>query len=199
MNTLRMAAAAARFDRDLEADFARIERLIDTARADGVRLLALPEAALGGYLLNLDGAAGPPLCPDGPEIRRLARLAPARWGDGRRGRLLRGRSTSGRCKPAVQQRDLRDRRWGTGPSSQGAPAALRGCQLRCGQRLHRLRHPGGGSIRGAGGPGGRRAGRPGGTGDGAPVDGPPARPPATRLYRTRRGGCFTALWYLRWL
>jgi predicted amidohydrolase len=70
-----MAAAAARFDRDLEADFARIERLIDTARADGVRLLALPEAALGGYLLNLDGAAGPPLCPDGPEIRRLARLA----------------------------------------------------------------------------------------------------------------------------
>jgi predicted amidohydrolase len=72
-----MAAAAANFDRDLEADFARIAQLIDTARAAGVRLLALPEAALGGYLLNLTGAAGspPPLSPDGPEIRRLARLA----------------------------------------------------------------------------------------------------------------------------
>jgi N-carbamoylputrescine amidase len=77
MSTLRMAATAANFDRDLEADFAQIEQLIDTARAAGVRLLALPEAALGGYLLNLDGAAGPPppLSPDGPEIRRLARLA----------------------------------------------------------------------------------------------------------------------------
>jgi N-carbamoylputrescine amidase len=77
MSTLRMAAAAANFDRDLEADFTQIEHLIGTARADGVRLLALPEAALGGYLLNLDGAAGPPppLSPDGPEIRRLARLA----------------------------------------------------------------------------------------------------------------------------
>ncbi|MGH3867687.1 MAG: carbon-nitrogen hydrolase family protein [Pseudonocardiaceae bacterium] len=77
MNPLRMAAAAAPFDRDLEADFARIEYLIDTARAQGVRLLALPEAALGGYLTDLTGAAGPPppLSPDGPEIRRLARLA----------------------------------------------------------------------------------------------------------------------------
>jgi predicted amidohydrolase len=77
MNTLRMASAAASFDRDLEADFAQIKHLIDTARADGVRLLALPEAALGGYLVDLNGAAeGPPaLAADGPEIRRLARLA----------------------------------------------------------------------------------------------------------------------------
>jgi predicted amidohydrolase len=83
-----MAAVAAPFDRDLEADFARIERLISAARAGGVRLLALPEACLGGYLLSLDGsdpasdrasdgaADGPPeLDPDGPEIRRLAALA----------------------------------------------------------------------------------------------------------------------------
>lgn len=77
MSAFRMAAAAASFDRDLEADFARIEHLIDTARADEVRLLVLPEAALGGYLANLDGAAGSPpaLCPDGPEIHRLSRLA----------------------------------------------------------------------------------------------------------------------------
>ena len=77
MTAVRMAAAAASFDRDLEAGFVRIEQLIGTARAAGVRLLALPEAALGGYLLDLDGAAGPPpaLSPDGPEIRRLAALA----------------------------------------------------------------------------------------------------------------------------
>jgi N-carbamoylputrescine amidase len=72
-----MAAVAAPFDRDLEADFARIAHLIDQARADGIRLLALPEACLGGYLANLDGAAEgpPPLRADGPEIARLVSLA----------------------------------------------------------------------------------------------------------------------------
>jgi predicted amidohydrolase len=75
--TLRMAAVAAPFDRDLEGDFARIEKLIAEARTEGVRLLALPEACLGGYLANLDGGAeGPPaLAADGPEIKRLAALA----------------------------------------------------------------------------------------------------------------------------
>jgi N-carbamoylputrescine amidase len=75
--TLRMAAVAANFDRDLEADFAQVERLIDQARAAGVKLLALPEGALGGYLLSLDGTAEPPpaFTVDSPEIRRLARLA----------------------------------------------------------------------------------------------------------------------------
>jgi predicted amidohydrolase len=77
MNSLTMAAVAAPFDRDLEADFDRIAQIVATARADGVRLLALPEAALGGYLADLDGAAeGPPALPlDGPEIRRLAEIA----------------------------------------------------------------------------------------------------------------------------
>jgi predicted amidohydrolase len=77
MTTLRMAAVAAPFDRDLEAGFGRIEKLIAEARAEGVQLLALPEACLGGYLANLDGGAeGPPaLAADGPEIRRLAALA----------------------------------------------------------------------------------------------------------------------------
>lgn len=77
MRTLRMAAVAAPFDRDLEADFARIEKLVAEARAEGVGLLALPEAALGGYLANLDGGAEgpPPLRLDGPEIARLAALA----------------------------------------------------------------------------------------------------------------------------
>ncbi|WP_035856983.1 carbon-nitrogen hydrolase family protein [Cryptosporangium arvum] len=77
MTTLTMAAVAAPFDRDLESDFARIEQLTEKARADGVGLLALPEAALGGYLANLDGGAdGPPaLALDGPEIARLAAIA----------------------------------------------------------------------------------------------------------------------------
>ncbi|MFE2940842.1 carbon-nitrogen hydrolase family protein [Streptomyces sp. NPDC059255] len=86
---LRMAAAAAAFGRDLEEDFRIAERLIKEARSEGVRLLALPEACLGGYLLSLDGDGaadgategaeddpGPPaLALDGPEIRRLAALA----------------------------------------------------------------------------------------------------------------------------
>jgi predicted amidohydrolase len=76
--TLRMGAVAAPFDRDLEACFARIAHLIDEARADGIGLLALPEACLGGYLLSMDSDPqdGPPaLDPDGPEIRRLVALA----------------------------------------------------------------------------------------------------------------------------
>ncbi|MYZ40453.1 MULTISPECIES: carbon-nitrogen hydrolase family protein [unclassified Streptomyces] len=92
MSTLRMAAVAAEFGRDLEEDFAVAERLIKEARAEGVRLLALPEACLGGYLLSLESEAGaaaesgtdvgteldagpPALALDGPEIRRLAALA----------------------------------------------------------------------------------------------------------------------------
>jgi N-carbamoylputrescine amidase len=77
MTTVRVAAAAAEFGRDLAVDFAIIERLVGAARAAGVRLLALPEACLGGYLSHLDGGADDPpaLDPDGPEIRRLAKLA----------------------------------------------------------------------------------------------------------------------------
>ncbi|SNS82459.1 Predicted amidohydrolase [Streptosporangium subroseum] len=75
-----MAAVAAEFGRDLEEDFTIVERLIKQAQAEGVRLLALPEACLGGYLLSLDDDAehdeGPPaLALDGPEIRRLTALA----------------------------------------------------------------------------------------------------------------------------
>jgi predicted amidohydrolase len=74
---MRMAAVAAPFDRDLEADFRRIEALIGDARAHDVRLLALPEACLGGYLADLRGAADPPpaLRVDGPQIARLVAMA----------------------------------------------------------------------------------------------------------------------------
>ena len=80
MSTVRIAAVAAEFGRDLEEDFTIVERLIKQAQAEGVELLALPEACLGGYLLSLDDDAehdeGPPaLALDGPEIRRLTALA----------------------------------------------------------------------------------------------------------------------------
>ncbi|GGK73318.1 apolipoprotein N-acyltransferase [Sphaerisporangium melleum] len=75
---VRMGAVAAPFDRDVEACFARIEDLVAQARDQGVGLLALPEACLGGYLLSMDGDPGdlpPALDPDGPEIRRLSAIA----------------------------------------------------------------------------------------------------------------------------
>lgn len=74
---MRIAAVADPFGRDVEACFARIALLIDRARADGVRLLVLPEAALGGYLSDLGGFAGlpPAFERDGRELGRLAALA----------------------------------------------------------------------------------------------------------------------------
>ncbi|WP_236046676.1 carbon-nitrogen hydrolase family protein [Paractinoplanes ovalisporus] len=74
---IRVAAVAEAFDRDLDEDFHRIEKLIAAARTDGVRLLALPEACLGGYLADLNGKAEQPpaLRLDGPEIGRLIELA----------------------------------------------------------------------------------------------------------------------------
>ena len=42
MSTIRIAAAAAHFGRDLEFDLARIAKLIDDARASGANLLSCP-------------------------------------------------------------------------------------------------------------------------------------------------------------
>jgi predicted amidohydrolase len=79
MPTTRFAAVAGAFGRDLEAGFAQIESLVEDARAQGVQLLVLPEAALGGYLAHLDGTGDISLPPalelDGPEITRLVGLA----------------------------------------------------------------------------------------------------------------------------
>jgi predicted amidohydrolase len=80
MGTIRMAAVAAEFGRDLEADFALVERLVKECADHGVQLLALPEACLGGYLLSLDDDTAlddgpPPLALDGPEIGRLRAIA----------------------------------------------------------------------------------------------------------------------------
>ncbi len=79
MTTTRFAAVAGAFGRDLDAGFAEIERLVADARDQGVSLLVLPEAALGGYLAELHSGAGVPMPPaldiDGPEIRRLSAIA----------------------------------------------------------------------------------------------------------------------------
>ncbi|RZT85882.1 putative amidohydrolase [Pseudonocardia sediminis] len=82
MTRTTFAAAAAGFVRDLDEDFARIETIVADARSRDVALLALPEAALGGYLSSLHGDNGgdpddvpPQLDADGPEIKRLASLA----------------------------------------------------------------------------------------------------------------------------
>lgn len=73
-----IAAVAAGFDRDLAASLAQVERFVEHARGRGVRLIVLPECALGGYLRESDGVGldlPPALDPDGPEIARLIAIA----------------------------------------------------------------------------------------------------------------------------
>ncbi|MDN7123229.1 carbon-nitrogen hydrolase family protein [Nocardioides sp. ChNu-153] len=81
-----VAAACAGFGRDVEQNLAQVAALVDEARAQGVTLLALPEACLGGYLSVLgrgrDGSHDeqpedlPPVMDlAGPELRRVAALA----------------------------------------------------------------------------------------------------------------------------
>lgn len=78
MSELVIAAAAAPFDRDMDACFHTIERALQEARVCGAGLVVLPEAALGGYVESLHGEdcdPPPPLDADGPELRRVAELA----------------------------------------------------------------------------------------------------------------------------
>jgi len=84
--TTSIAAVAANFGRDVEANLAAIADHIAGARSRAVSLLAFPEACLGGYLSVLgsgrDGTHAeqpdslPPVTDlDGPELRRIAELA----------------------------------------------------------------------------------------------------------------------------
>jgi N-carbamoylputrescine amidase len=86
MTTTRLSAVAENFGRDLDAAYATVGRLL--RQAEGTRLLALPEACLGGYLSSLGSAEDrgtadsrrarggpPPLRLDGPELRRIQELA----------------------------------------------------------------------------------------------------------------------------
>ncbi|MDY7100119.1 MAG: carbon-nitrogen hydrolase family protein [Actinomycetota bacterium] len=79
MTEIGIAAVAAPFDRDIDADLARIGEILDEARARGVDLVVLPEAAIGGYVadLHVGGQVDPPPALElgGPEIARLVELA----------------------------------------------------------------------------------------------------------------------------
>ncbi|RLV50554.1 carbon-nitrogen hydrolase family protein [Nocardioides mangrovicus] len=72
---MRIAVAAAHFGRDLDRCLTKVEGIVGDAESAGADLLVLPDAALGGYLGDLqdpDAADVPPaLDPDGPEVRRL--------------------------------------------------------------------------------------------------------------------------------
>jgi predicted amidohydrolase len=76
---LTIGAVAAAFGRDLEFDLQRISALIDSARRAGVGLLVLPDAALGGYLEDIQNPdpldLPPALAPDDPLIARIGALA----------------------------------------------------------------------------------------------------------------------------
>jgi predicted amidohydrolase len=79
MGSIRIGAVAASFGRDLAFDLARVATLVEHARRDGVRLLVLPDAALGGYLDDIadpDPSALPPaLDLDGPEVKAVVEHA----------------------------------------------------------------------------------------------------------------------------
>ncbi|MDT7705903.1 MAG: hypothetical protein QOG20_1510 [Pseudonocardiales bacterium] len=79
MGAIRIGAVAAGFSRDVEFDLARVGTLVEHARRDGVQLLVLPDAALGGYLDDIadpDTSSLPPaLDPEGPELVAVAAMA----------------------------------------------------------------------------------------------------------------------------
>jgi predicted amidohydrolase len=79
VGSIRIGAVAASFSRDVAFDLARVATLVEHARRDGVRLLVLPDAALGGYLDDItdpDPSSLPPaLDPDGSEVKAVAELA----------------------------------------------------------------------------------------------------------------------------
>lgn len=80
-----VAAVAANFTRDLDQNYALIADLVAQARDAGVQLLALPEAAIGGYLSSLGNhgdtvkttsrSLPPAIRLDGPELRRVQEIA----------------------------------------------------------------------------------------------------------------------------
>lgn len=75
----RIAAVAAHFGRDLERSLAKAYAIIEDARQQGITLLVLPDATLGGYLGDLrrpDPTALPPSVHlAGPELRHLQTAA----------------------------------------------------------------------------------------------------------------------------
>jgi predicted amidohydrolase len=79
-----LASISANFTRDLEQNYALIASLVREARDKGVDFMALPEAAIGGYLSSLGNhgetvrttkrSLPPAIRVDGPEIARVQQM-----------------------------------------------------------------------------------------------------------------------------
>lgn len=74
-----MGAVAAHFGRDIERTLAKLPGMIEQARERGIDLLVLPDATVGGYLLDMVHPGPEALPPavelDGPEVQAIARMA----------------------------------------------------------------------------------------------------------------------------
>src|SRR5690349_8185077 len=79
MTPVTLAAVAAHFGRDLPRCVEKVVGITTAARQEGVDLLVLPDACLGGYIGDFrapDPADPPPaLDPDGPEIAAVIAAA----------------------------------------------------------------------------------------------------------------------------
>jgi predicted amidohydrolase len=81
MGTVTMAGVAAHFGRDIDRTLAKLPGIITQAREKGVDLLVLPDATIGGYLLELehpsqDADSSPRSVDlDGPEIASVIAMA----------------------------------------------------------------------------------------------------------------------------
>ncbi|WP_375383871.1 carbon-nitrogen hydrolase family protein [uncultured Microbacterium sp.] len=87
--TLTVASVSANFTRDLDQNYALVAQLLEDARAQGARLVAFPEAAIGGYLSSLGNhgdtvqetvqttkrSLPPAIRLDGPELKKVQKLA----------------------------------------------------------------------------------------------------------------------------
>lgn len=74
-----MGAVAAHFGRDVDRTLAKLPGIIDQARERGLDLLVLPDATVGGYLLDMIHPGPEALPPaveiDGPEVQAIADMA----------------------------------------------------------------------------------------------------------------------------
>jgi nitrilase len=79
MAPIRVAALAAHFGRDVERAVSKIVGIIEAAARDGIDLLVLPDASLGGYIGDLRSPdvehLPPAVAIDGPELTRIAEAA----------------------------------------------------------------------------------------------------------------------------
>ncbi|WP_206487500.1 carbon-nitrogen hydrolase family protein [Rhodococcus sp. KRD162] len=79
MAPIKIGALAAHFGRDVDRAVLKITTIISSAAREGIDLLVLPDASLGGYINSLsdpDPAELPPaLDPDGPELAAIIAAA----------------------------------------------------------------------------------------------------------------------------